>query len=60
VLSCIGQKFALMEGTLVLASIIAKFDVIPADPKSTPDDDKWVIFGTMKPVEFQCSFVPII
>jgi len=57
--NCIGQKFAILEGTLVLASVISKFDVLPADPKSTTDDDKWVIFGTMKPVDFQCSFVPI-
>jgi cytochrome P450 len=51
--SCIGQKFALMEAALILAIVVPRFDILSHTP---PENDGWGFIGTMKPVDFKCSF----
>jgi hypothetical protein len=43
----------MMEAVLALSSIVTRFDVVS---HTKPEDDKWHIQGTMKPVGFKCSF----
>jgi len=52
--NCIGQKFALTEGTLVIAMILQHFDVYMSHQHPvTP-----LFVGTFTPKGFHCKFVP--
>ena len=53
--SCIGQKFSLIEATLALVMIVRKFDIVSSQKY---DDITWDFEGTLKPVNFKCSFKP--
>jgi len=52
--SCIGQKFAMIEGVMAIVHIIREFDIVT---EQTDDDIIWGFEGTMKPTNFTCSFV---
>jgi len=53
--SCIGKKFAIIEATLALVAIIRRFDV---HSKLSDDELVWQFEGTVKPINFKCSFTP--
>jgi len=54
--NCIGKKFAIIEATLALVAIIRRFDV---HSKLSDDELIWQFEGTVKPINFKCSFTPI-
>mmetsp|Transcript_109293 Transcript_109293/g.163466 ORF Transcript_109293/g.163466 Transcript_109293/m.163466 type:complete len:508 (-) Transcript_109293:18-1541(-) len=53
--NCVGKKFALTEAILALVHVIRDFDVV-TDVQE--EDIHWDIEGTLKPVNFYCSFIP--
>ena len=45
-----------MEATLVIVALVRKFDIVSTQKL---DDIVWDTEGTLKPIGFKCSFVPV-